>query len=1047
MPGWIPFLAKDHNKLSPSLAALQDTHTTLGKHLQSPHKNQKSIVEALRKLAELLLYGDKHDPTFFEYFLEKNCIASLWTLLKHPLAPQPVKVQLLQTLSLLLQNLRQGPSVYYILSNDHINELIRYPFDFSDEELLSQYVSLVKSIAVRLDKATVQFFIFEEEVEKQEQKEAADARTSTSTTTRHFALFEACLTLWTNEERMVRTAVRTAILSVCGICDDAVQSYVIQSPALSGLVAATFRATHERLTEAIRRGDSSAADDALQRVLDEMYFFSDLLEAAREPLANLLGSAFLKLYFISHCVKPLVGPHEVGPRDVEAFGEGAPQAVVEGAPENFVESGPKQIVEGAPQDVIQSAPKNLVENAPISVEGAPTTAPNFVAVAALLMSALWLTTSSHTPLVEAVATILLHPRLNLRSMEFPAAQRWKLFIRDDGPPRNKMRCALAEAMSGEDELLAMLASAIFLAVVRSKQISRSFLLQAEMMPLREVRSNGLLEKLLITPSKEGSEGGGGSMTTTMAPEESFIENGDYSQDIVRSLLKLIEHQSRFLLGGVAAPAHDAFALATRGQIGITRAGGVTRGGGVAGDGNSCGGGGGCQGATSGGGDPGATSGCGGGQGACGGQGGTSTSGGQGGGYKGGGIIRQGRAAVEGPRLVVTQVAVELLLELLHGSGTVKTLLAPDAQQLLHARRAAASAIRAWAKLLGVDTVAKLLEYERRQLPLPLTNALNLHKLLCDVRLLLPNNSRAAPLARRAPMDHMEHSRVALHVFLLISHARNLLQSLPDELVGLVSYLPQKLCNQTHIAIPNKSTLSPILLHLPRGVAPTKCRLLIAAATHLPHDEQAKDQWMADHLIIVDDTSVDLPPPPPHSLDVAPGGGTSSGGHRITSNPNASSSDTTASSSNSSAATPSKAVPIRISPLQTNDSSDDESMALEQRRALATKDKPMGAILLLAVPLAAVHVEAAIGVAGARMLRVRLTYALSPKDVRGIMCATLLSRMQQPTSNNSSPLVFTIDFGVNNDKVFDVAHSEITRQSASLCASQQTALLRLMSQGD
>ena len=62
-----------------------------------------------------------------------------------------VKVQLLQTLSILIQNIDAGPSVFYLLSNDHINELIRHRFDFAHEEILAQYVSLLKAIALRLD--------------------------------------------------------------------------------------------------------------------------------------------------------------------------------------------------------------------------------------------------------------------------------------------------------------------------------------------------------------------------------------------------------------------------------------------------------------------------------------------------------------------------------------------------------------------------------------------------------------------------------------------------------------------------------------------------------------------------------------------------------------------------------------------------------------------------------------------------------------------------------------------------------------------------------
>jgi hypothetical protein len=47
----------------------------------------------------------------------------------------------------------------YLLSNNYINDLIVFPFNFSgDDELLAHYVTFVKAIALRLDSNTLQFF-------------------------------------------------------------------------------------------------------------------------------------------------------------------------------------------------------------------------------------------------------------------------------------------------------------------------------------------------------------------------------------------------------------------------------------------------------------------------------------------------------------------------------------------------------------------------------------------------------------------------------------------------------------------------------------------------------------------------------------------------------------------------------------------------------------------------------------------------------------------------------------------------------------------------
>ena len=72
-------------------------------------------------------------------------------------AGKDVQTQLLQTLSIMLQNLKNNAYIYYMLSQNHLNSLITHKFDFQDEELVGLYISLVKTIALKLDAQTVQF--------------------------------------------------------------------------------------------------------------------------------------------------------------------------------------------------------------------------------------------------------------------------------------------------------------------------------------------------------------------------------------------------------------------------------------------------------------------------------------------------------------------------------------------------------------------------------------------------------------------------------------------------------------------------------------------------------------------------------------------------------------------------------------------------------------------------------------------------------------------------------------------------------------------------
>ena len=134
------------NEVKYTLATLSQLYTQLSKVTTVHERNKDQVVESLRTIAELIIWGDKHDPSFFEFFLEKNVLATFWRLLAEPSSPVQVQMQLLQALAILIQNLTLSSSVFYILSNNHINELITHPFAFDQHgELLAHYVSLLKA--------------------------------------------------------------------------------------------------------------------------------------------------------------------------------------------------------------------------------------------------------------------------------------------------------------------------------------------------------------------------------------------------------------------------------------------------------------------------------------------------------------------------------------------------------------------------------------------------------------------------------------------------------------------------------------------------------------------------------------------------------------------------------------------------------------------------------------------------------------------------------------------------------------------------------------
>jgi len=62
-------------------------------------------------------------------------------------------VQVLQTLSIIIQNVRSETAVFFLFSNNHVNNIVDLDFDFDDEEVLGYYISFLKTISLKLNRS------------------------------------------------------------------------------------------------------------------------------------------------------------------------------------------------------------------------------------------------------------------------------------------------------------------------------------------------------------------------------------------------------------------------------------------------------------------------------------------------------------------------------------------------------------------------------------------------------------------------------------------------------------------------------------------------------------------------------------------------------------------------------------------------------------------------------------------------------------------------------------------------------------------------------
>ncbi|KAJ2946215.1 hypothetical protein O0L34_g5151 [Tuta absoluta] len=262
-PGWFG-TGWGRPKNPHSLERLKYLHNILCKNTTVSESNRGTLVESLRCIAEILIWGDQNDSSVFDFFLEKNMLSYFLKIMRQKCGGSSyVCVQLLQTLNILFENIRNETSLYYLLSNNHVNSIIVHKFDFSDEEVMAYYISFLKTLSLKLNNHTIHFFYNEH--------------------TKDFPLYTEAIKFFNHSESMVRIAVRTLTLNVYRVQDASMLRFIrdrTAAPYFSNLV--WFIGKHILELDACVRKDADhqsqqKLDDLVAEHLDHLHYINDIL--------------------------------------------------------------------------------------------------------------------------------------------------------------------------------------------------------------------------------------------------------------------------------------------------------------------------------------------------------------------------------------------------------------------------------------------------------------------------------------------------------------------------------------------------------------------------------------------------------------------------------------------------------------------------------------------------------------------------------------------------------------------------------------------------
>ncbi|KAM5151576.1 protein CLEC16A isoform 2-T2 [Mantella aurantiaca] len=194
-----------------SLDRLKYMYHVLTKNTTVTDQNRNLLVETIRSITEILIWGDQNDSSVFDFFLEKNMFVFFLNILRQK-SGRYVCGQLLQTLNMLFENINHETSLYYLLSNNHVNSIIVHKFDFSDEEIMGYYICFLKTLSVKLNSHTVHFFYNEH--------------------TNDFALYTEAIKFFNHPEHMVRVAVRNITLNIYKVNNQPMLHYIRDKTAV-----------------------------------------------------------------------------------------------------------------------------------------------------------------------------------------------------------------------------------------------------------------------------------------------------------------------------------------------------------------------------------------------------------------------------------------------------------------------------------------------------------------------------------------------------------------------------------------------------------------------------------------------------------------------------------------------------------------------------------------------------------------------------------------------------------------------------------------------
>ena len=191
-----------------------------------------------------------------------------------------INLQLIKTLSFLLINIKNKPSLYYLFSNNLLNKIISKDYSKYDDEFLSYYVNFLKSLSLLIDETSIQLFYIEKN--------------------NSFPLVENILKFYNHKDSMIRNVVRNTVMNILRVKNSKIQEHFSKLPTILYFVKIVYhlRDICLEIKEELKNKNNKQISYLFDDLFDEMIYIDDLLNMRMEKINYIILNCLFYFFIL-----------------------------------------------------------------------------------------------------------------------------------------------------------------------------------------------------------------------------------------------------------------------------------------------------------------------------------------------------------------------------------------------------------------------------------------------------------------------------------------------------------------------------------------------------------------------------------------------------------------------------------------------------------------------------------------------------------------------------------------------------------------------------